>query len=241
MRQVPQHYLLIGDGRVARHFQHYFTLLGLSFDVWHRKQPSTLLPDKAARATHIIVLISDHAIDAFIQEQLSVYPAMKVHCSGYLHSQYAYGAHPLMTFSAGRLYDFTSYTSIPFVLDEHAPDFAILLPGLPNPHTRIPVALKAKYHALCALGGNLSCMLWQKLLSSFENELNLPATIAHPYLTRQFQNLIEDPHTALTGPLVRGDQQALSQHLAVLNGDPFQSVYQSFIECYQAMKQEKNK
>jgi phosphoglycerate dehydrogenase-like enzyme len=38
MRQVPE-FGIVGSGRVARHFQHYFNLLGISVRAWSRREP----------------------------------------------------------------------------------------------------------------------------------------------------------------------------------------------------------
>jgi predicted short-subunit dehydrogenase-like oxidoreductase (DUF2520 family) len=232
MGQVPS-YLLIGGGRVARHFRHYFSLLQLSFASWQRNDPIEILTEKAANATHILLLISDKAIDTFISEHLASTDAYRIHVSGSHNSELAYGAHPLMSFSNNTLYDLERYQSIPFILDHDAPEFSTLLPSLPNQHVRLHKSLKAKYHALCVLSGNFSCLLWQKLFSGFENELQLSGSIAHAYLQQYTHNLISDPQSALTGPLVRNDVETIAKNLSALDGDPFQEIYKSFVSCYQ--------
>lgn len=230
MRQVPR-YLLIGNGRVAQHIQHYFTQLSLSFVTWQRSQPLIELQQHINDVTHILVLISDQQIEEFITLHLQNTNALRVHFSGSLISEKAYGAHPLMTFNQA-LYPFEQYQKIPFVIDQDAPAFDVLLPGLQNPHVRLAKSLKTKYHALCVLSGNFSCMLWQKLFSSLEQEFNFPGDIAQLYLQQQTQNLITHPKTALTGPLVRGDQLTIEKNLTALEGDPFKQVYESFVKCY---------
>lgn len=229
MRGIP-HYLIIGNGRVARHFQHYFSQLKLSFDTWHRHEPFEQLQKKLGQATHVLVLITDKSINSFIQENLKTH-AMRIHFSGSLVSELAYGAHPLMCFNE-QFYSLEQYKQIPFIIDEDAPAFEELLPGLTNTHVRLKKSLKAKYHALCVMSGNFSCLLWQKLFSTFEKEFNLPHTIAHPYLQQQTQNILHNYQTALTGPLVRNDQETLAKNLAALENDPFQQIYQSFISCF---------
>jgi 2-dehydropantoate 2-reductase len=236
MRQVPPHYLLIGNGRVARHLQHYFSLLDLPFITWHRGEMLADLQEKVLKATHILVLISDRAIDEFIKTHLSNSSAFIIHCSGALICERAYGVHPLMTFGH-KFYEFSDYLAIPFVLDEHAPAFETLLPGVPNPHQRLATSLKTKYHALCVLSGNFTCMLWQKLFNDFVLDLKLAPELAHPYLERQMQNLLEDPEKALTGPVVRGDTATIAKNLEALADDPFQDVYKSFVRCYQQIKE----
>lgn len=231
-------YLLIGNGRLARHFGHYFALLNIPFSSWQRSDGQADLANKVSLASHILLLISDQAIEDFIANNLTKTSAFLIHVSGSHVSERAYGAHPLMSFSNNDLYTLTQYQNIPFILDEHAPSFQTLLPGLPNPHVTLARELKAKYHALCVLAGNFSCMLWQKLFLSFTTELQLPAETAHPYLQQLTQNLIADPQAALTGPLVRNDEKTITKNLAALANDPFQNIYKSFIACYKQIHSE---
>lgn len=235
MRQVPS-YLIIGDGRVARHFQHYFKLLELNCIAWHRKQPISLLNQYIENSTHILILINDQAIDTFSQNHLKHSRAHRIHFSGSLVSDHAYGVHPLMTFNHN-LYTLAEYHAIPLIIDHDAPDGAELLPGLPNQQIRLNKSFKAKYHALCVLSGNFSCLLWQKLFKSFEQEFQIPKSIAQAYLIRQTQNLIADDENALTGPLVRNDVITIEKNMAALDSDPFQAVYHSFVSCYQKLNE----
>ena len=145
MRQVP-HYLLIGNGRVARHFRHYFSLLKLPFSTWNRSESLLRLHEKLSVCSHILLLISDSVIDEFIIQHLKKTEAMLIHFSGSLVSSHAFGAHPLMTFSEN-LYDLECYHEFSFVLDHDAPPFETLLPGLSNRYVRLDKSLKAKYHA----------------------------------------------------------------------------------------------
>lgn len=235
MRQVPR-YLLIGNGRVARHFQHYFSLLGLSCSTWQRSQPDRQLEQQLNAVTHVLILINDQQIEEFIALHLKNTKALLLHFSGSLVSEKAHGVHPLMTFNQD-LYSLEQYQGIPFVMDEDAPAFEVVLPGLSNAHVRLPKALKAKYHALCVLSGNFSCLLWQKLFNSLEQEFNFPPAMAQMYLQQQTKNLLTNPQTALTGPLIRNDKATIEKNLAALAGDPFQKVYESFVVCYQQIRE----
>lgn len=236
MRQVPR-FLLIGNGRVARHFQHYFSLSQISFEIWERSHSLEQLTQLLEKTTHILLLISDGAIEDFIRSHLSTTTAIKLHFSGSLVSDQAYGAHPLMTFGA-HLYTLEQYQQIPFILDHDCPEFKTILPGLSNQHMRLNKSLKAKYHALCVMSGNFSCLLWQKLLTSFEQEFGLSPEIAFPYLLQQTQNLLFDAKNALTGPLARGDMITIEKNLAALNTDHSQAIYQSFVTYYQKITEE---
>jgi hypothetical protein len=231
MQQAPS-YLLIGNGRVARHFQHYFSLINIPFCTWQRSESLGMLQEKLTASSHVLILITDQEIEKFIVLHLKDAAVLLLHFSGSLISHHAYGAHPLMSFNQN-LYTLEEYQSIPFVIDHDAPAFNELLPGLPNQHVRLEKTLKPKYHALCVMSGNFSCLLWQKLFSSLEHEFKLPPAIAQPYLQRQMQNLLHSPETALTGPLVRNDKDTIKKNIAALANDPFQDVYKSFIEAYQ--------
>lgn len=237
MRQVPS-YLIIGNGRLAKHLARYFSLLQLPTLKWDRSHSLTDLPPLIAQASHVIVAISDYAIEEFIKDHLSN-DLIHIHCSGSLITSHAFGAHPLFTFN-DKFYDFNTYQSIPFVVDEDAPSFSTLLPGLQNPSVRLSKKMKAKYHALCVLSSNFSCLLWQKLFNSFEKEFNLPSHLAKPLMLQQTQNLYHAHQSALTGPLSRNDHLTIKKNLDSLVDDPFQSVYQSFVDCYATLRKEIN-
>ena len=235
MRQVPT-YLIIGNGRVARHFCRYFDFLGISYTQWHRRLPVADLARVLPDATHILLLIRDDAIEGFSKAHLSDCAALKIHFSGALTVAGGHGAHPLMTFGT-EMYGIEKYQSIPFVVDRGAPDFATLLPGLANTHVRLDPQDKAKYHALCVMAGNFSCLLWQKLFDCLEKDFNIPVDIAHPYLRQQTENLLKDHVSALTGPLARGDTATIARNLAALKDDPLQAVYESFVQAYKGIRE----
>lgn len=231
MRQVP--YLIIGDGRLARHFSYYFQALGLPFQQWSRRQdPTTQQLKKLAESSErALLLISDNVIEAFIQQHNYLQKLLCIHCSGYLTIDAVVGAHPLMTFTPN-LYRLNEYQQIPFVIEQSSHTFSDLFPGLPNPAYFIAKSQKALYHSLCVLSGNFTCILWQKLFREFKQQFGFPATIALPYLARICENVATDPEAALTGPLARGDQKTLAANLKALKGDPFQAVYQAFVDCF---------
>lgn len=230
MRQVPA-YLIIGNGRVSRHMQHYFSLSKISFTVWSRQDSISDLQQKIQHAERILILIRDNAIDEFIQSYLLTSNALRIHFSGSLVTSYAYGAHPLMTF-ADHFYDIDTYKQIPFIVDSDAPSFTTLLPGLINPHATLNANLKAKYHALCVLSGNFSCLLWQAFFEKIQHELKLPLEFAQHYLTQQNQNILHDYQNALTGPLSRHDHVTIQKNLQALQGSPLHDLYQSFVDYY---------
>ncbi|MCH9770423.1 MAG: DUF2520 domain-containing protein [Gammaproteobacteria bacterium] len=228
MRQVP--YTLIGNGRLAMHLCYYFQQLNIPFQHWYR-QSQTELADVVASSSRVLLLISDDAIETFIHEHPYLQEKFLIHCSGQLVTPLAHGAHPLMSFGAQH-YTLNEYQIIPFILEQEGPDFNDLLPGLPNPHYKIANKLKPRYHTLCVLANNFTTLLWQKFFKGLETDLHLPQSIGKPYLAQTLKNLLNDPANALTGPLKRQDQLTLEKNLAALANDPYQQVYQAFINAY---------
>ena len=236
MRQVPARDAaplgIVGSGRVARHFRHYFEQLGLAVRTWSRQVSATSPTDALAPCETILILIRDAEIVPFIKAWPALQEKRLVHCSGSLVTPLAEAAHPLMTFGP-ELYDLADYRAVPFVLDAGGTPLAELLPGLPNPSFEIPAADRPYYHALCVMAGNFSTMLWVKLFDELEHRYGMPASAAHPYLARVAANVAAEGRGALTGPLVRGDRVATSGNLTALEGDPFHAVYTAFVRAYE--------
>lgn len=222
----PFRFLVVGNGRLAAHLKHYFTLLDLPFGEWNRHLDVSLLGPELERSSHVLLAISDSAISAFYQIHLPNFSGRIVHFSGAMDVPPVLGAHPLMSFRR-ELYPDDFYKKIPFVLSHSLP-LNEVLPGLPNPAFHIHPEDKAKYHALCVLGGNLTTMLLQKMLSGFK-AMGLPKEIAEPYIQRVLQNVFDNPETALTGPLARKDLNTIAKNLQSLSGDPFAEVYKAFL------------
>ena len=100
MRQVPASdvtpFGIVGNGRVARHFSHYFTLLGLPVSAWSRRARGPSPPEALASCRTILVLISDAEVAPFIDAWPPLQEKRLVHCSGSLVTAAAEGAHPLI-------------------------------------------------------------------------------------------------------------------------------------------------
>ncbi len=237
MRQVPvfSSFLIVGNGRLARHLRHYFSLENVPFRSWYRQQNQDL--QSALRdISHVLLAISDRAIEPFYSEYPELSKKQCVHFSGSLYTNNIPGAHPLMTF-ADELYDLETYRQIPFVIERGGPRFEELLPGLKNKFYELDPDKKGLYHALCSLSGNFTVMLWEKVFREFENKLGLPKEVLVPYLQRTAANLAQSPKekSVLTGPLVRGDQATIERHLSVLSGDPYRKIYAAFVAAHSAI------
>lgn len=241
--RIPK-YGLVGDGRLARHLDHYLGLLQLPYRKWSRREANATgkTHTEALKDCSVILLaVSDRAIEQVAREvnpdptppEESNDPPTLIHFSGTLQTPLAWGFHPLMTFGH-ELYSREIYERIPFIFEEGAPDFTEVFPQLPNPSARISADKRALYHAWCVMGGNFTAFLWGRMFESFSRDLGLAPELAAPYLKQVSENLLahtNDPRKTWTGPLVRGDQATIDSHLAALSADIYQPVYRAFVEA----------
>lgn len=235
MRQVPvvgaAPIGIVGDGRVSRHLRHYLALLDLPWVAWSRRSPGSGPLAALAPCRTVVLLFRDDDIVPFVNAWPALREKQLVHFSGSLVTDLVEGAHPLMTFGPS-LYDLETYRRIPFVLDAGRAPLHVLLPGLPNPWFAIPASERPYYHALCVMAGNFATLLWQKLFDEFRERFAIPPDAAFPYLGQLTANVLNDPSTALTGPLARGDAGTIRANLAALQGDPFHDVYDAFVRAH---------
>jgi predicted short-subunit dehydrogenase-like oxidoreductase (DUF2520 family) len=222
-------YLLVGNGRLSRHLQHYFDLEAIPWRRWDRRS-EVPLAEVVGDARAVLVLISDDAIEGFVERHAHPDGPPWVHCSGSVVTPRASGVHPLMTFS-DELYDRETYRRIPFVCGRGGVPFATLFSDLPNPHFVVDAELMPLYHALCTMAGNFTTLLWSKAFADFERRLELPREVLYPYLERVAANLT-DVSAPLTGPLARGDQKTIDRHLKTLDEDPYGEVYRAFVAAH---------
>jgi predicted short-subunit dehydrogenase-like oxidoreductase (DUF2520 family) len=222
-------YCIVGSGRTARHFAHYFHTLGLAAHHWDRSQPLATFHSFLAQSTHVLLLISDSAIEGFYREHLTQFQGTVVHFSGALEVAGIESAHPLMTFSEN-LYDAETYRKIPFVTTSLKTP-AQILPNLPNTIHRISTADKAYYHALCVMSGNFTTLLWQKMSQGL-GEMGLPTGIESTYRDQIFKNLSNDLDRALTGPIARRDLATVLRNDQALQTDAYQKIYRAFVAVH---------
>lgn len=222
-----QKFLIIGAGKLAKHLNHYLRLLELTPLHWDRSQDPHLLKTKIAEATHVLLAISDSAIENFYRKNLAGLDKTVVHFSGALNIDDVIAAHPLMTFGP-ELYDRDTYFGIHFVVTG-ASSLIEALPGLPNEFSVLAPEHKALYHALCVMGGNFPVVLWQKMFADFDR-LGIPREAARLYHETALHNVMKNPETALTGPLARRDRATVLKNIESLENDPFQEVYFTFAD-----------
>lgn len=224
------HILLIGSGRLATHLHHYFSQLNISFSTWDRAQDPHLLKSKIEKASHILLAISDSAIESFYIKHIAGFDKTVVHFSGALNIPDLACAHPLMTFGP-ELYDVAIYQKIHFSITG-ADKLNSLIPGLKNSYSVLPGHLKAKYHAHCVAGGNFVSILSAEFLEAMTT-LEIPKEAALLFLIQSIKNTEEKGWDAITGPLVRNDQITIQKNLEALNGTNLAQIYHAFQHTYQ--------
>lgn len=220
-------YLLIGSGRLAKHFAHLFRLNQIKFEQWDRQSPEALLLDKMKSATHILLAIKDDALSGFIEKYRPLTDAQFVHFSGAFDHPNTIAAHPLMTFGT-EVYSLQEYNNIHFVLT-HATSLKEVFPFLENTFTTLPAEQKNLYHAYCVLAGNLPILLYSEIEKEFAN-LNIPLDKTRNYFRKSCENFLNHGEKALTGPLIRNDHTTIQKNLKALTHTPYQIIYQAFLK-----------
>jgi 2-dehydropantoate 2-reductase len=241
-RPVPGHapYGFVGDGRLSRHWRHYFTSLGIPWKLWSRSlaRGNGVPGPSAAEALDgcpvILLAVSDDAIApvlAMLRAQ-GLGNRTFVHFCGGRSFDGAWGTHPLMSFGPA-LYEPAFYRDIPVFVDADRPEpaahFRELFPRLPNPCFPLAPEDKAYYHALCALAGGFTAVLWRDFFAAMAERFGAPREALAQYPRRIVENVVASANGALTGPVARGDVETVQMHLDALDGSSLGKVYQAFI------------
>lgn len=237
-RQVPMSktlnvkYLIIGNGRLAKHLRQYFSLLNISAFSWDRSQSLPALHEQLALSTHVLFAISDSAIEAFIKSLSADFSELTnkklIHFSGALNVSNTISCHPLMSFGHD-LYPLEVYQKMHFTITG-AQDLSSALPGLANTYSILSAEKKALYHAWCVFGGNLPVILWSKMSAGLR-ELGVPEKSENLYLEQVLKNYLEQGEKSLTGPLARKDYLTIEKNKAALPVDD-RKIYSAFEENY---------
>lgn len=223
-------YLIIGSGRLALHLQAYLNTLGIHYSSWDRAQDPHLIKTKIHAATHVLLAISDSAIEGFYYKHLAGLDKKVVHFSGALHFEDIPCAHPLMTFGP-ELYSGDFYKQIYFAVTG-AENLEALLPGFKNPHFVLSAEQKSFYHASCVMSGNFIAILASQFIDNLQH-LQAPAAAGDLYLKTSLENALKLKWQSVTGPLVRKDQGTINRNLEALKQMPeWQNVYRAFQQIF---------
>ncbi len=215
MGQVPQKILLVGDGRLAKTLAVLFpeALRWSRRDQARTSGPSLSSFISKSDPSHIWLAITDRALPELISNHSQDFSNRTVvHFAGSRAKiENVFSAHPLSTFS-GVPQSAAEFEKIPFILDLDGPELSELIPRAKNPSYRIAPELRPYYHALCAMSGNFTVMLWEQIGARFESELGLPAQVLAIYREQIFKNLAQATGSVLTGPIARRDTATMTAH-----------------------------
>jgi hypothetical protein len=244
MRQVPQNrvqFLIIGNGKLAKHLLHYFSLLEIPFFHWCRQDHTQdELISLSQKADRVLFAISDSAIESFFQDHIEIFQdKLCIHFSGSISVPGIFCIHPLMSFS-GDLFSLKDYQKISFNVFDKNYKLAELLPGLENPSYNIDPSLKGKYHAHCASIGNLPQFIWSESSSFWEN-LEIPTEALEGFILQSFKNAMKQKDLGITGPISRKDDLSISKNIEDLGDTDISKLYSFFNEYYQAKEKHHEK
>ena len=229
MRQEPPNidYILIGNGRLAKHLLRYFKLLGLKVAQWSRASTETeayitlnKLDDlRELPQIPILVAVSDDSIRDVVILIRKFSDNLIVHFSGALCSTEinlnCYSMHPLFTFNYDML-TLDQYTKIPFICEPSGPAFAEVFPKLSNPTSKISNDHRRLYHSVACLASNLPAMIWKECAQIAQGDLTIDWAIYEPLVIQTLKNSFQNPQSSVTGPIIRKDWNLVSSQLEVL-------------------------
>lgn len=238
---MQPYFLIVGNGRLARHLCFYFDHLSLNYTQWYRDKDKTQsnFSDYAKQADRILLAISDKSIEPFILSHPDIPKHKWLHLSGALSIPGIYSAHPLGSFGE-KLNPVSWYRDLFFIIEQSSENnisdnkLSDLLPGLPNASATLSSKDKPYYHSLCVLSNNFSTILFQKLFSGLEQDLGIPKEAAYVYLQQTIFNL-KHTDNPLTGPLARKDNLTIQKNIEALQNrqDKFSDIYQAFVNLTQ--------
>lgn len=240
MRQVPvKKYLIIGNGRTAKHIGYYLEQLEHPVTYWHYKNealaktpsPTIEALQKLSDASdRVLLLIKDSAIDDFLTQHPFLRTSKTIHFSGSLDIFGISNVHPLISFGQD-LFPAAFYQSIPFAqFDASEKSLQDFLPGLPNPSFYIPKSTKSLYHGLCVASGNLTVLLWQLVAVELEKNFHLHHDNLKPFLESVTMNLSTHWDMALTGPIARRDEVTLIKNYQALSETSLNEILKAHIK-----------
>ena len=229
--------LLVGQGKLATHVAFYLSQKKIPFFQWPKSREINTPEFQilAKRASLAWILVADRAIAEIALQIKTLAPDLTLlHSSAATDVEGVLTLHPLQTFGP-TLYDLKTYEKIPFVLIQEEWKASSGLKNqvkdlFKNPLIEIAQSKRALYHAYCVMMANFPQILWDEVTKESNLKLYEGVSMFEPILRQATENFIQHPSTALTGPLVRGDQVTLDRHQAALTGSRLLGIYQAFIK-----------
>ena len=215
-------YAVIGQGKLARHLCHWFSLEGLEFITHGRGDKKESL----SRADIILLAVSDTSIQTVYKENSELHDRTWIHFSGAINIANILKLHPLMSFSS-KLFAQNFYQGLRWVTNQEPEVFKKLLPVQTSQISQIELEQSSRYHALCVVAGNIPHLMWTHLEDVFENDLGIPNEDFKKYIEVSVENYLEGREA--TGPIVRSDIETISKNLESLTPQ-YRNIYQSTME-----------
>ncbi len=245
---------IVGTGKLAKHFFHYFSECGLnctlistdnflkinninsSFRKLQDPEKQNLQILFAESILHssntnsaIFLALQDSALQFYI-DFLHSKDRNVFHFSGSFYSEKATGIHPLMPF-ADKLFTLEQYQKIHFSIDNSQFDLKHTFPELKNSCSYISPEEKSMYHALCVISANFPILLWNKCLPILQ-QMGINKQAFQFYLESNLNNFANSKNP-LTGPIARSDFSTITKNIKSLNDQKdLQSVYQNFVHNF---------
>lgn len=227
MKSLEQHYLVVGNGRMATHWAAYLDMLGKPSLRWSRAtHDEKSLATSLGAAQQVFLAISDDSLESFHDRNLKDFAGPVYHFSGCHLSDTMKTCHPLMTFGT-TLYESDVYRGMTLVLESGDTEGERLFSEFPNPVVSIPAESKPLYHALCVMSCNFPQIVWADTVRQF-GELGIGTDALHPLLSATLENSLNIPGGSITGPLARNDQLTMEKNIQSLQSEQEKELYRSF-------------
>ncbi len=222
--------LIIGNGRMATQFKQCLQTLGIPFSSWLRSEGAFSLSGRTQAAKRILLLIPDKAISPLIDEYEHFFKnKILIHFSATHRDSRALGFHPLGTFTCDQKVDFQCV----YFHGIHPESlFNEALPFLKNSYKQLSEEHMQVYHALCVVGGNFSAILWNAFFKEML-ALGVSEDAARSYIEMLAQNILQNPSSSVSGPLVRNDNSTIEKNILALEGKKeLQQIYKAFVKNF---------
>lgn len=232
--------LLIGNGRLAKHIAHYLHQKNIPYFHHQNARKFDAHFDNCLReSTCVWLLVSDQAIAQVysnIADRSKGFIFSCFHSSAALSHPHAVTIHPLQTFGP-EFYSLAVYEATVFTLIQEEQIHSVqqrdaLLSAFGNPVQIICETERTLYHAYCSMIANFPQILWSAVFSEMRKTSHFDSSAFKPLLIQAVSNFISYGDTALTGPLVRGDEASVQKHLVALSTGPLALIYQNFVALY---------
>ena len=229
-------YVIFGAGRVGANIAAYLRALGhhvalLSHDDVCRNRTSCA--EKVAGADIVAAAIPDDHLAAWRNEwSMEIGARQAIHFSGAATIKGVASFHPLFSFPETQV-PIDVMKTIAFACPTDGPAFRDVFPGADNPHFEIGDKLRARYHALAVLIGNLPAFVWNEAGTDLSKLSGLsPEAAMGAYLQSLVDRFLESPAASMTGPIARKDRKTVAANLEALNETPLlKALYDAFLDA----------